>query len=215
MFRRALYILTLLTVAAASAHAATLSVVLRDTQGAPAGNAVLTLTPAAGQTIPSRLPEQATIDQRGQMFMPLVAAIRLGGRVVFANNDNTMHQVYSFSAIRQFEAEIEKGQRSKPVLFDKAGVAVIGCNIHDNMIAYVFVSDAPIGAVTGATGETRLKDVPPGAYKVSIWHPRMAAGQSPIVFEMTVGTADASIAHTLSLVPEKTASMHGQHKQSY
>jgi len=126
-----------------------------------------------------------------------------------------MHQVYSFSAIRQFEAEIEKGQRSRPVVFDKAGVAVIGCNIHDNMIAYVFVSDAPIGAVTGATGEIRLKDVPPGAYKVSIWHPRMAAGQSPIVFETRVGTADASIAHTLSLVPEKTASMHGQHKQSY
>src|SRR5436190_24204959 len=106
MFPWALYILALLTAAAASAHAATVSVTLRDTHGAPAGNAVLTLTPAAGQAVSSQLPELATIDQRGQMLMPLVAMVRLGGRVVFANNDNTMHQVYSFSPIRQFEAEV-------------------------------------------------------------------------------------------------------------
>jgi plastocyanin len=214
MFRSALYVLSALAVGAA-AHAATVSVALRDTHGAPAGNAALTLAPAGGQVIAVQLADQATIDQRDQMFMPLVVAVHRGGRVVFANNDNTMHQVYSFSPIKQFEAEIEKGQRSKPIVFDKAGVAVIGCNIHDNMIAYVFVSDAPIGGVTDPTGEIKLRDVPPGAYKVSIWHPRMPPGQPPVTLELTVGTADSAISHVLSLVPDKTASMHSQHKQSY
>jgi plastocyanin len=214
MARWALYILAALAVGA-SAQAATVSVALHDSHGAPASNAVLTLTPTAGLALAPQLPEQATIDQRDQMFMPLVVALRRGGNVVFANNDNTMHQVYSFSAIKQFEAEIERGQRSRPIVFDKAGVAVIGCNIHDNMIAYVFVSDAPIGGLTDPAGEAKLRDVPPGAYKVAIWHPRMPPGQPPVVLDVTVGTADIRLARSLSLLSDKSASMHGQHKQSY
>ncbi len=84
------------------------------------------------------------------------------GRVVFANNDKTKHQVYSFSPIKQFEITLAQGERSPSFAFDKAGVAVLGCNIHDHMIAYVFVSDSPWTALTGPDGRTVIADVPPG-----------------------------------------------------
>jgi plastocyanin len=170
------------------------------------------LQPAGGEALPSHVPDEATVDQRKQTFLPLVVVVRRGGHVVFANNDNTMHQVYSFSAIKQFETEIDKGQRSRPIVFDKAGVAVIGCNIHDNMISYVFVADAPFAALTGSDGRISLKDLAPGSYKATIWHPRLS---QPVVVDIVVGNGETEIAKDLPLAREKTASMHNMHMQSY
>ena len=85
------------------------------------------------------------IDQRNETFLPLVTIVRKGGQVIFTNNDTTMHQVYSFSPIKQFDFEIDEGRHSEPVVFDKPGVASIGCNIHDHMITYVYVADTPVG----------------------------------------------------------------------
>jgi len=212
MVRRSLYILALTAaVSIAPASAATVSVALKDSHGAPASDAVVTLTPASGNLAP-RAPDEATIDQRHQMFMPLVVVVRRGGHVVFANNDGTMHQVYSFSPIKRFEQEIEKGKRSQPVVFDKAGIAAIGCNIHDNMIAYVFVTDAPLAAATDAKGAAGIADVPAGAYHVAIWHPRL--GQS-VTLDVTVTDAGASIVRSLPLAADKASNAHKQHMQSY
>src|SRR6185437_15185551 len=153
------------TVAFATANAATVEINVADSGGVPAANAVVSLVadnsmPASGP----RTPEKSIIDQRHETFLPLVVIVRRGGNVVFTNNDTTMHQVYSFSTIKQFQFEIDKGQISKPVIFDKAGVAAIGCNIHDNMVAYVYVADAPFAAITDASGHAEIPDVPEGQY---------------------------------------------------
>jgi len=213
MVRWSLPTAVLTLVLGASAHAATVSIALTDSHGAPAVNAVVTLSAPNASAADMHVPDEATIDQRGQMFMPLVAVIRQGGRVVFANNDNTMHQVYSFSSIKQFEAEIERGQRSKPVVFDKAGIAIIGCNIHDNMIAYVYVSAAPYAAVTGEKGEARMTGVAPGRYRAEIWQPHLAGGN--VTLDVTVTETGATIARTLTLAADKSASMRHKHQQSY
>lgn len=160
-----------------AANAATVDISVVDSEGKPAAGAVVSLAPQSGaMPEPARVPAEAIIDQRHQTFIPLAVIVRRGGHVVFTNNDTTMHQVYSFSPIKQFEFEIDQGHKSAPVVFDKPGVAAIGCNIHDNMVAFVYVADSPWTAMTDADGHAHFTDVPAGAYRAQAWHPHLAPG---------------------------------------
>src|ERR1041384_351891 len=100
-------------VAAAPAAAANVDIQISDPAGHPAANAVVALTPQSGPSQASHLPTEAIVDQRHETFIPLVTLIRKGGHVIFTNDDTTMHQVYSFSPIKQFEFEMDEGHRSE------------------------------------------------------------------------------------------------------
>ncbi|MBV9330493.1 MAG: methylamine utilization protein [Alphaproteobacteria bacterium] len=178
----------LLLLACARAQAATLDVALTDASGHPAANAVVLFQPH-DSTMASHVPDRAVIDQRRETFLPLVVVVRRGGNVVFTNNDTTKHQVYSFSAIKQFEFVIKQGETSPPIIFPQPGISAIGCNIHDQMIAYVLVSDAPYAAVTDAEGRAVLADLPAGQYWVVLWHPQMGASLPAAQAQLDLGKA--------------------------
>jgi len=185
-------------VCSTAAGAATVHVTVTDTGGKPAANAVVTLVPESGAAPVSHVPARSVIDQQHETFLPLVVLVRKGGEVVFTNNDVTMHQVYSFSPVKQFQFEIDKSQVSKPVVFDKPGVAAVGCNIHDNMVAYVFVADQPYAAITDAQGMAQIRDVPDGAFHAGAWHPRLRAGKAPAAAPLTV-SGDTKLALTVPI----------------
>ena len=201
-----------LTIACCGVHAATVDVAVTDSRGGPATNAVVSLT--ADAAVASRVSARSVIDQQHETFLPLVVVVRKGGEVVFTNNDATMHQVYSFSPIKQFQFELDRGQVSKPVVFDKAGVAAIGCNIHDNMVAYVFVADAPFAAVTDAGGHVEFRDVPDGAWHASVWHPFLKAGKPPAPSALAVA-GNASLTLTAPLSASSMPAMSRMHKSDY
>jgi hypothetical protein len=169
-------VVLLLVAACQTAAATTFTAEITDQDGRPVMNAVVTLLPdPQGTTIPgasTRLAIQKIIDQRRETFLPLVTIVPRNGRVVFANNDPTTHQVYSFSPVKQFEITLASGTSSPPIVFDKRGVAALGCNIHDNMIAYVFVAESPWTVLTGSDGRAVIEDVPPGNYQAHVWHYR-------------------------------------------
>ena len=152
-----------------SVSAATLDVSLLDSQGQPLGNAVLTLrgnAPAAAST-------DAVVDQRDKQFLPRVLAVRTGTTVSFPNSDNIRHHVYSFSPAKRFELRLYQGTPSEPVVFDKPGLVVLGCNIHDWMLGYVYVTDDPWFGVSDESGRIRL-ELPAGTYQATLWHPQVA-----------------------------------------
>ena len=187
------------------ARAATVTIQISDTGGRPAANAVVALAPeGAAETTPSSLPIEAIVDQRKETFIPLVTIIRKGGHVVFTNNDTTMHQVYSFSPTKQFELEIDESHRSAPVVFDKAGVAAIGCNIHDHMITYVFVADTPWAAMADHAGRAQIANIPNGRYHVEIWHPPLVPGR-PNPSSTIDATGDVKIALSIPLLMASSA----------
>jgi len=188
---------------AGASLAATVTVSVKDEHGNPAADAVVELVPTGGEQIAPRTPEKSIIAQRNETFIPLVVIVRRGGEVVFTNNDTTMHQVYSFSPIKQFAFEIDQGQVSKPVVFDKAGVAAIGCNIHDQMIAYAFVSDAPFAAITDAKGEAVFTDMPQGDYRATLWHPRLPPGHPWPAATLAVKGDTASLGFGVGLLPPR------------
>jgi hypothetical protein len=59
------------------------------------------------------------------------------------------------------------------VVFDQPGIVTLGCNIHDNMLAYVVVTDSPFFGRTDAKGEWVLRNAAPGGYRIKLWHPQL------------------------------------------
>lgn len=154
-----------------AASAAVLTADFVDAQGKPLTDAVLTLKGPAG--LPEAVPK-ADMDQRNQEFAPHVLAVRTGTEIKFPNSDDIRHQVYSFSTPKRFELRLYGGTPSAPVLFDKPGVVVLGCNIHDWMLGYVYVTDDPWFGVSNAQGSLTLDQLPPGHYVATLWHPQVA-----------------------------------------
>jgi hypothetical protein len=158
---------------------------------------------------------EATIDQQHETFLPLVTVIRKGGHVIFTNNDATMHQVYSFSPIKQFAFEIDEGQRSPPVVFDQAGIAAIGCNIHDRMITYVYVAAAALASKTDRTGVVSFGELPPGSYRGTVWHPQLAPGSQPHVFAIAITQGGGTTTVMLPVNGAVASAKKTMHTQMY
>jgi hypothetical protein len=102
------------------------------------------------------------MDQRDQQFAPHVLAVQRGTAVSFPNSDQIRHHVYSFSEPKRFELRLYSGVPADPVVFDRAGTVVLGCNIHDDMIGFVRVVDTPWFATSGEDGVARIEKVPAG-----------------------------------------------------
>jgi plastocyanin len=207
-------LLTALTLSCGYSSAAVLNVDISDAHGHPLPDAVVELAPAdkspASGTNP---PGESVIDQRHETFLPLVTLIRRGGHVIFTNNDTTMHQVYSFSDIKQFAFEIDEGQHSQPVVFDKPGVAAIGCNIHDQMITYVYVVSQPFAARSNAMGRAAISEVLNGRYHGTVWHPQLPPGAPRPSFDVIVSGPEARTA--VSIPVSATLRKKPMHMQVY
>ncbi|NVJ97414.1 MAG: methylamine utilization protein [Alphaproteobacteria bacterium] len=158
------------------AYAADLVVDVSDQDGNPAANAVVSLTPQFSMTQMPALVGKAEMRQQGTMFVPFVLPVSVGATVSFPNFDEFRHQVYSFSKPKRFELRLYGQDESKTIQFDKPGVVALGCNIHDNMLAYIYVSTAPIVASTDSNGQVKISGLEAGAYRVEYWHPDMPTG---------------------------------------
>jgi len=119
------------------------------------------------------------MDQKNRMFIPHVLAVQTGTAVRFPNSDDIRHHVYSFSPAKPFQLPLYKGTPANPVVFDKAGVVTLGCNIHDQMSAFIIVVDTPYFERTGGDGHATLRDVEPGKYVVHVWYPEMRDEPQP------------------------------------
>lgn len=148
----------------------------------------------------------AQIDQIDRQFAPHVLVVPTGSKIVFPNSDSVRHQVYSFSPAKRFQLPLYRGTPYPPVEFDHSGVVTLGCNIHDQMRAYVFVVDAQYYGRTDTHGVFKAADAQPGVYTVQIWHP-LARDLRPLIDQqVTVGAVDTHltlrIATPLRLRPE-------------
>lgn len=169
MMRFALALLLAALVPLAVSAAGDLEVQVTDANGRALPDAVVYVVPDAAAAFPA--PRPGLIDQVNREYVPLVSAVQVGTSVQFPNSDNIRHQVYSFSPARVFSLKLYSGKTADPVLFDKPGLVVLGCNIHDQMIAWLLVVPTPWFATTGATGRITLSSLPAGTYRLYAWHP--------------------------------------------
>lgn len=171
-----------------TAAAATLVIHVQAADGQALGGAVVTVHPldaAARRAAPVR----AVMDQVNRAFEPDLLVIPVGSTIEFPNSDSVSHQIYSFSAPKRFQLPLYRGKPYAPVPFEQPGIVTLGCNIHDEMLAYVLVTDAPYFGRTEAGGAWS-GEVPRGRYRVSIWHPRLRDAAAELERELTVQDTD-------------------------
>lgn len=177
--------------------AAEVQIRILDQQGVPLSDAVAELQLAQPSQSASSLQaasaspagKPAEVAQKDLTFVPFVSAVQKGTQVEFPNQDKTRHHVYSFSPAKVFELKLYAGKPEAPVLFEKAGVVALGCNIHDYMQAYIYVGDSPYLAVSNNDGLLQLSSVPDGQYQLKVWHPWQDADLPTVAVTVPVATA--------------------------
>ncbi len=176
------FLLTLLV--ATPLLGATLTVRVSDARGRTVDDAVVYAVPE-GRQLPLAK-KTAVMDQKNRMFIPHVLAVQTGTSVNFPNSDDVRHHVYSFSPAKTFQLPLYKGTPANPEVFDRAGVVTLGCNIHDQMSAFIIVVDTPYFAKT-VNGAAELEDVDAGRYAVHVWTPDTRAEPQPRSIAVTAG----------------------------
>ncbi len=179
-----------------AAHASGVTVNVLDANGKPLANAAVSLEPLS-RAWASKVHPQVEIAQFKRQFDPRVTVVSTGTPVLFANFDTVRHHVYSFSPIKKFELKLYAGTPHAPVVFDQPGVAVIGCNIHDQMAAWIVVVDTLFHGVTGIDGRARVQALPTGKYRLKVWHPGLLATSDGALSSLEVTAADG--VHTVRL----------------
>jgi plastocyanin len=170
-----------------------LQVAVVDARSNPVAEIVITVTPVdTASANPKATPVATTaiMDQINKEFVPEVLVVRTGAIVSFPNSDSVAHQVYSFSNAKRFSLPLYRGKPYPPVIFDRAGIVTLGCNIHDHMIGYIVVTDAPYFGQTNKQGEWS-HELPQGTYRIRAWHPRL---NEPVT-EQSITISDLSAAH--------------------
>ncbi|RTL37360.1 MAG: methylamine utilization protein [Burkholderiales bacterium] len=184
----------LLALGCISAQAVPVTVQLRGPNGQPlAGAAVaVEVKGRTGKTSTAK----AEMGQRDRQFTPQLLVVQTGTAVNFPNFDTVRHHVYSFSPIKVIDIKLYSGTPSEPVVFDKPGVAALGCNIHDRMSAHIIVVDTPTFARTDDKGQASF-DLPAGEHAVKAWH---AGQKSPTLqaLKLDVPAAGGTVALTLA-----------------
>jgi plastocyanin len=193
---------------AAAAFATTLIVAVQTTDGRPLPGAVLTVHALSGTERPAA-PVNAVMDQVNRAFVPDLLVIPAGSTVEFPNSDSVSHQIYSFSQAKKFQLPLYRGKRYPPVRFDQVGFVTLGCNIHDSMLAYVLVTDAPYFGRTDPAGSWSV-ELPRGTYRVTVWHPRMRES-AELTREMTIDDGDRTAVTVRLAKPLQPAPLEGRH----
>lgn len=205
-------VLAMLAATVAAPHiagAANLAVQVRDAKGAPVANAVVAVH-LVGRPTPQPRPGPAyRVEQKNIQFNPFVLVVPVGADVAFPNLDAIRHHVYSFSPAKRFELKLYAKDQSRTVHFDKAGIVPLGCNIHDQMSAFLAVVDTVWAAKTDAAGRAVLQGIPAGNAAVDLWHPYLRAPGNRVA--RTVAFADGTRQESFSVTlrsPPRAGAAH-------
>jgi plastocyanin len=132
--------------------------------------------PRPAQTPPAQMA------QHDLEFVPTLLAVQAGTRVAFPNQDDTYHNIFSYSAAKRFDlGRYRSDERPIPsVLFDTPGLITLHCDIHEHMRALILVLDTPYFAITDAEGNFRLEHLPPGRHVLKAWLDSKTTLEHPI-----------------------------------
>jgi plastocyanin len=190
---------------AAPLAAAPLAVRVVDASGRPVRDAVVTLYPAGNAARPAHSGGRFTVSQKNIQFHPFLTIVPVGADVSFPNFDPTKHHVYSFSPAKRFELKLFAKDQSRTVHFDKAGVVALGCNIHDQMSAFIVVTDSAWTARTNAQGMAAFADAPNAPGRVTVWHPYLRVPGGIVQQAVAAGQRSASFSVRLRPPPAMPA----------
>jgi len=182
---------------ASPAQAAGVTVTVHDRDGKPVPDVAVYIEQSIQRASKAPPETRAIMDQVDQRFVPHLLVVQTGTLVEFPNSDTIAHHVYSFSHPNQFKLPIYKGHAHAPVRFEESGIVVLGCNIHDNMLAYIAVVDTPAFGKTDANGTLHVDASVRAGDRVSIWSPRIRDDDERLSVTVESDDVTATFAFTL------------------
>lgn len=200
-----MFVLTIAIAASQASHAEVLRFTVLDDEGEAVPGAVVELQMNAESVERYQEVRTVEIDQVDKEFVPELIVIPKGSEVSFPNSDEILHHVYSFSEIKEFNIPLygEGEQEKFSEVFDVPGVAEIGCNIHDWMLAYIYVADTTKAGQTDAMGVVEI-DMPPGVYHAKVWHSRLSRRHNQLGQEVEVVPGKSSeVSFTVQLTRDR------------
>ena len=169
-----------------------------DKSGAPIQDAYVELIPKNGVVNPQSK-DKMIIDQVDKEFVPMVSAVPVGTTVFFPNSDNIQHQIYSFSSAKNFDLPLYGSSDVNSILFDKSGIVSMGCNIHDWMLAYVYIYESIYFKSTNGDGLASFENLPEADYTLRIWSPRLRSPKSVLELDLSVNKETVMTKQTLNV----------------
>ena len=130
---------------------------------------------------PKSLPTKE-VAQKDFAFRPPLLAIEVGTKVEFPNLDDTYHNIFSYSPAKRFDlGRYPPNENPTPsVLFDKAGLITLRCDIHEHMRGLILVLDTPYFTITGPDGRFRLTSLPAGHFTIKAWVDSKTTWERPV-----------------------------------
>ena len=135
------------------------------------------------------LPAKVEMDQKRCVFIPRVVLVPAGGTVDFLNSDRLLHNIHTTPKINPAINRTQPKDRTIPFIFEKPEIVRINCDLHSWMQAWVVVAAHPFYAITGADGQFSFDSLPPGQYKLQVWHERLGT----VPASVTVGDQTAQV----------------------
>ncbi len=134
-------------------------------------------------------PAKVEMDQKGCVFVPRVVIVPTGGTVEFLNSDRLLHNLHSTSNTNPSFNRTQPKGRTIPIVFTKADIVRVGCDLHSWMRGWVVVADHPYYAITDDAGAFSIPNVPAGKYTLQLWHETLGTRSREVV----VGGQDAKV----------------------
>lgn len=184
-----------------------------DVEGNPVSNAVISLTnikelkPELNVLSSESETEQvAVMDQVDSQFSPQVLIVKSGQSVVFPNSDQVRHHVYSFSKPNDFEIRLYSGNQAEPLKFENSGIVVLGCNIHDQMVGYLYVQNDEVAGISDQNGYVVFDEELSASVQdqtVNVWHSQLSSNKTERVTQvLSEKNKDSVWILRLDLIPE-------------
>jgi plastocyanin len=117
--------------------------------------------------------EAVELDNNKCVFVPPVLAIRTGQTLIMKNSDAAGHNCNVASFNNAINVNLPPNSET-PHKFEKSDKvpAVVKCDIHPWMVAYMLIRDDPYFAVTDAEGKFNIEKIPAGKWTFQFWHSR-------------------------------------------
>ncbi len=157
--------------------------------GVLATNPPLAVVYLEGQFPHSGAPAMRQMVQKDLNFTPALLPVQTGTTVEFPNEDDTYHNIFSYSPAKRFDlGRYRPDERPIPSqTFDTAGLVTLRCDIHEHMRGLILVLNSPHFVTTGADGHYRLTGVPAGKYTLKAWLDSRTTLERPV--ELKSGSA--------------------------
>ena len=141
--------------------------------GGGIANVVVTVKAAKGKKleVPATNP---VFDQKTCEFHPHVLVFPAGSTIDVINSDGILHNIHTTSTANPSQNQAQPKFKPKiQIKVDKPETIAIKCDVHGWMSAWWVATDTPYVAVTDASGNFKIADLPPGDYDVELWQEKL------------------------------------------